>query len=55
MVAQPARWSTFAVSCSVLACPGRSTGSWHQTWEMIQEDSKTREPQRTRRGQAATA
>jgi len=49
MVAQPARWSTFAVSCSALAFPDRSTGSWHQTSEMIQEDMKIMEPQRTQR------
>jgi hypothetical protein len=29
--------------------PDRSTGSWHQTAEMIQEDRKIREPQRTLR------
>jgi hypothetical protein len=35
-----------AMSWSALAFPDRSTGSWHQTSEMIQEDRKIMEPQR---------
>ena len=41
--------STHPTGCSALACPDRSTGSWHQTSEMIQEDMKIMEPQRTQR------
>ena len=33
------------MSWSALAFPDQSTGSWHQTSEMIQEDMKFMEPQ----------